>query len=82
MLNKITVYIPKEIKERLKHRKVSMSQFCRTSIIRQLNHFDCYRESSRERYNNDPEYRKKIRKKTREWIRNKRLKVGNNYGKS
>jgi len=71
---KITVYIPKEVKEYLDKRRVSISQWCRKAIIKKKKYF----EKLVKLYNTDlewKEHRKEIKYKSRERQRKEGRKV-------
>lgn len=76
-MEKITVYVPEELREILRRRKVSMSQFCRSAIKIHLKYEKSKGKWARNRYNNNPELRNQILEAGRE-----RYKENNYYEKN
>lgn len=65
-MEKITVYVSEEIKKKLKDKKVSMSQFCRSAIKGHLTHYE-----ATNRYKHTPKGRKQHNESQRRGWRKK-----------
>jgi hypothetical protein len=73
-MSKITVYVPIEVKQYLKNRRVSMSQWCRKAIEKKMKYFKkiVYLYNTDEKFR---QHRKFIKYKSREKQRKLGLKV-------
>jgi post-segregation antitoxin (ccd killing protein) len=76
-MERITVYVPEEMKDYLKKRKVSMSQFCRNAIRNHIKILadpkwqEYHRNEERERMRRkrqNPEFREKGLRYREEWL--------------